>query len=193
MSFNNANGMNYADFTLQPNESQTIALNFTPASWAGSVTWVSSNPAYATVDANGKVTNVNATDTLRSVVITVTAGGISLQSKVYCRGTASQSPASDPPATQPPAQSDPPVAATQAPPSGGTVTVGRQGTIVGADSGLRVRSGPGTTYGVVATLLNGNTVTVVAAAEGGWYQISFTGLGGSTETGYILGEYISTN
>lgn len=193
MSFNNANGMNYADFTLQPNESQTIALNFTPASWAGTVTWVSSNPAYATVDASGKVTNVNTTSSLRSVVITATAGGISLQSQVYCRGVASQPPASETPATNPPAQSDPPASNTQTPPSGGNVTVGRQGTIVGADGGLRVRSGPGTTYGVVATLLNGNTITVVAAANDGWYQISFTGLGGSTETGYIMGEYISTN
>jgi len=32
-----------------------------------------------------------------------------------------------------------------------------------------------------------------ADAGSGWYQISFTGLGGSTETGYILGEDISTN
>lgn len=191
-------GPNDADFTLKPNESHAITLNFNPASWAGSVTWVSSDPTYATVDANGKVTNVNTTDRLHTVVVTATAGGISLESLVRCRGVSAQPPATeapvtDPPASVPPAQSDPPAANTPAPPSGGNVTVGRQGTIVGADGGLRVRSGPGTTYAVVATLLNGNTVTVVAAAEGGWYQISFTGIGGSTETGYIMGEYISTN
>jgi len=154
---------------------------------------VSSNPAYATVDANGKVTNVNTTDTLRSVVITVTAGGISLQSKVYCRGMASQPPATDPPATQPPVQSDPPVVATQAPNSGGNIAVGRQGTIVGADSGLRVRSGPGTTYAPIASITNGTTITVLAEAGDGWYQINFPGAGGAATVGYIRGEYISTN
>ena len=77
--------------------------------------------------------------------------------------------------------------------SSGGVTVGRQGTIVNAEGGLRVRSGPGTTYEVLATLLNGNTVNVISAADGTWYQISFTGSNGNTITGYIMGEYISTN
>ena len=167
------------DFTLQPGGSHTITLNFAPADWSGSVTWTSSNTAYATVDANGKVTNVNSTDQLRTVIITVSAGGLSLESKVYCRGVT----ASQPPVTQAPA-SDPPT--TQAP-SGGN-----RGT-VDATGGLNVRSGPGTTYDKIASLSNGTTVTILENAGNGWYKISFTGAGGAAKEGYVLGEYISTN
>ena len=180
-------GANDADFTLQPNGSHTITLNFDPSDWSGTVTWSSDNPEWATVDATGKVTNVNTTDKLHMATITVTAGGLSLESKVYCRGVAAQAPSSEPPA------SDPPATTSQAPSSGGNVTVGRTGTIVGADGGLRVRSGPGTSHEVLASLVNGNTVTVMADAGDGWYQIQFSGSGGSTMTGYIKGEYISTN
>lgn len=178
-----------ADFTLQPNESHTIALNIAPASWSGTITWVSSNTAYATVDANGKVTNVNTTDRLRTVVITATAGSVSIESTVRCRGTAGTS------VSQPPVvQTDPPVVTTQTPPpSGGNVTVGRPGVIVGAEGGLRVRSGPGTSNAVLATLWNNNPINVVAEAGDGWYQITFPGEGGVPTTGYIRGEYISTN
>lgn len=97
-----------------------------------------------------------------------------------------------PPATQPPA-TNPPVIATQAPSTGGGPTVGRAGTIVNANGGLRVRSGPGTSNSIVATLFNGNAVQVVADAGGGWYQITFSGVGGAATPGYIMGDYISTN
>lgn len=69
-------------------------------------------------------------------------------------------------------------------PSGGTPA-----TIVNASTGLRVRSGPGTSYDVVDSLRNGSTVNVVADAGGGWYQITFTS-GGSQKTGYIMGTFI---
>lgn len=174
------------DFTLQPDESHTITLNFDPADWAGAVSWTSSNPEYATVDASGKVTNVNATDQLHTVTITVSAEGLSLESKVYCRGRSAE-----PPATDSPAQTDPPAA--QTPSGSGIVTVGARGTIVGADGGLRVRSGPGTNYSVLATLVNGRPVNVVSDAGGGWYEITFSGSGGTTVTGYIMGDYISTD
>ena len=41
MSFRGAND---ADFTLQPNSSHTITLNFDPSDWSGTVTWSSDNP-----------------------------------------------------------------------------------------------------------------------------------------------------
>jgi len=69
---------------------------------------------------------------------------------------------------------------------------GTSATIVNADGGLRVRSGPGTTYGLVASLVNGSPIKVIASAENGWYNISFSGHGGATMTGYIMGDYIST-
>ena len=59
--------------------------------------------------------------------------------------------------------------------------------------GLRVRSGPGTTYAPIASITNGTTITVLAEAGDGWYQINFSGQGGAATTGYIRGEYISTN
>lgn len=184
--------LNRQDFTLRPGESFRLQATFTPADWNGAVSWSSDDERYATVAADGTVTHVSQDTSLHRVVITATAGGQQAECVVFIAGplAASDPPASEPPA---PAQSDPPVVATQAPSSGGSVTVGRQGTIVGADGGLRVRSGPGTSYDVLATLLNGNTITVVSDAGGGWYQISFSGNGGVATTGYIMGDYISTN
>jgi len=77
--------------------------------------------------------------------------------------------------------------------TGSGPTVGRTGTIVNAGGGLRVRSGPGTSYEILESLVNGNTVTVLSDAGDGWYQISYIGRGGTSNTGYIMGEYISTN
>ena len=173
------------DFTLQPGGSHTITLIFDPVDWSGTVTWTSTDTRYATVDANGKVTNVNTTNQLRSVTITASAEGISLESTVYCRGVAT----TEPPVTQPPA-SDPPV--TQPPSGSGNVTVGRQGTVVNAAGGLNVRSGPGTSYSRIGSLFNGTTVTVLEDAGNGWYKISYAGTNGPAE-GYIMGTYISTN
>lgn len=62
-----------------------------------------------------------------------------------------------------------------------------------AEGGLRVRSGPGTDNAVIGSLSNGQSVTVVSEAGDGWYQITFPGVGGAATTGYIRGEYISSN
>ena len=71
--------------------------------------------------------------------------------------------------------------------------MGRPGTVVNADGGLRVRPDPSTSNPPIATLFNGNSITVLSDAGGGWYQISFSGAGGVATTGYIMGDYISTN
>lgn len=183
---NELSGLTFArpndyDFTLRTGESHTISLVFDPEDWTGDVTWTSSDENYATVDASGKVTNVNQTSSLRRVIITAAAGGQSVEAVVYCR--ASGSSASAPPV----------VTASPEPsgdPSGGSLTPGAKGVITGASSGLRVRSGPGTTYEVQASLVNGSEVTIVENAGNGWYKISYYGNGGTT-TGYIMGEYIS--
>lgn len=192
-------GPNDGDFTLQAGESHTITLNFDPSNWPGSVTWSSSNPEWATVDANGKVTNVNATDRLHMAVITAVAGDIRMESKVYCRGVVSDGPSEPPegPSAEPTAEpsaapSVEPSAQPSSAPSGG-LTPGAKGKIVGADGGLRVRSGPGTAYSVKASLINGNEVTIVSDAGNGWYEITYRASGGTTDTGYIMGEYISVN
>ena len=56
-----------------------------------------------------------------------------------------------------------------------------------------MRPDPSTSNPPIATLLNGNTVQVVADAGNGWYQITFSGQGGVATPGYIKGEYISSN
>lgn len=78
-------------------------------------------------------------------------------------------------------------------PSSGSLTPGTKGKITGAASGLRVRSGPGTTYDVQASLVNGNEITVLEDAGNGWYKISYSGSDGKETTGYIMGDYISAN
>lgn len=181
--------------TLRPGAGSNqyqIKVAVTPADWSGTVTYESSDPSLASVNATGLVTHAKPDVTgLHRVIIHIRAGTLSTQCTVFITGapTATQPPAQ----SDPPAQTNPPVEPTQAPPSGGNVTVGRTGTIVNAEGGLRVRSGPGTTHAAIATLWNGNSITVVADAGDGWYQINFSGQGGAATTGYIRGEYISTN
>ena len=96
-------------------------------------------------------------------------------------------PTPDLPVTEQPTQPVDP----ETPPPTATPTV-TQAVIVNASSGLRVRSGPGTTYQVLDSVYNGKAINVLAPAENGWYNISYTKSDGSTVTGYIMGDYIST-
>lgn len=179
--------LNRSDFTLRPGGSFQLIPTFNPSNWTGTVTWTSSDESLATVSANGTVTHAAPDMTsVRRVVVTASAGGVEVQCFVYIAGP--ENPSTP---TGAPAQSDPPAAPSSG--TSGTVTVGRPGVIVNAEGGLRVRSGPGTNNEILASLLNGNAITVLADAGGGWYQISFSGSGGGTMTGYIMGEYISTN
>lgn len=184
--------LNTAQLTLSSGGSYQLILSVLPTDWAGVAVWSSSNDQLAIVDSTGRVTNVNQTASSGQAIITVEAGGLTTQCVVTCQGAAVV--ASDPPvvptpvATQPPIVTQPPVVNTPAP-SG--LAPGDDAVVVNADSGLRVRSGPGTTYGILASLLNGNRVTVSANAGDGWYEITFSGPGGETTTGYVLGEYLS--
>ncbi len=65
-------------------------------------------------------------------------------------------------------------------PSGGST-----GT-VNVSSSLNVRSGPGSSYSVVASLSNNAKVTVLKKESNGWYYIRTA----SGKTGYVSGEYI---
>lgn len=167
------------DFTLQQGSSWTISLVTTPEDWSGTVTWSSDYPEYATVDANGKVTNVNTTTAMHRVAITASAEGFTVTATVFCYGVTVSDPTPSPDASTPV--------------SSGSLTPGATGTIVNADGGLRVRSGPGTSYSVLASLVNGNKVTIVSDAGGGWYEITYSGAGGAATTGYIMGDYISVS
>jgi len=184
--------LNRSDFTMRPESPDNVfklVPTFSPADWAGTVTWTSSDETLAKVADDGTVTYVAQNITsVRRVVITASAGGLEAQCIVFIAGPKNPD---TPPANPNPVATDPPAVTTTSP--SGNVTVGRPGVIVNADGGLRVRSGPGTSNEIVASLLNGNAITVVSDAGNGWYQISFSGSGGAAMTGYIMGEYISTN
>lgn len=171
------------DITLQPQKTHTLTVTFDPADWEGTVTWTSSDETCATVDENGVVTNVNTAGTQRRAVITATAGGQTVTCTVYCQpSTAAVTPA-------PPTEPQP----TSTPTSeSGTISNGSEGSIMNAAGGLRVRSGPGTSYDVLASLKNGDPITVVSYAGDNWYEIEFNGNNG-TKTGYIMGDYINAN
>lgn len=171
------------DITLQPQKTHTLTVTFDPADWEGTVTWTSSDETCATVDENGVVTNVNTAGTQRRAVITATAGGQTVTCTVYCQpSTAAVTPA---PTTEPQPTSTPTS-------ESGTISNGSEGSIMNAAGGLRVRSGPGTSYDVLASLKNGDPITVVSYAGDNWYEIEFNGNNG-TKTGYIMGDYINAN
>ena len=164
------------EVTLAAGGAQQLAVVFSPAEWTGTATWTSSDESVATVDSTGLVTNVNTSQTTGQAIITVTAGGLTAQCTVTCSGV------------EAPVVSDPPVATSQ--PSSGGLAPGAA-TIINASGGVRVRSGPGTSHEILASLFNGNDITVVSDAGDGWYEITFVGSGGEEITGYIMGEYIS--
>ena len=165
------------DLTLQSQQSHALVLTFDPVDWEGTVTWSSSDETCATVNEEGVVTNVNASGSQRRVVITATTGSQTVTCTVYCQSTAPVTPA-------PTAEPTP-----EPTPESGDIPNGSTGTIMNAANGLRVRSGPGTSYDVLASLKNGDSITVVSYAGDNWYEIRYS----STKIGYIMGDYINAN
>lgn len=156
--------LNTLDFTLDSGASSQLTASLLPAGVEGTVTWSSSDPNVATVNEGGTVTNVNAGSAEAKATITASCGQLTAQCTVSCKGK-----------TAPP------------PSGGGTYTPGTtvRGTIIGADTGLNIRSGPGTTYEKVASASNGAEVTVLGE-ENGWYHIRYSG----TSTGYVSTEFV---
>ena len=66
------------------------------------------------------------------------------------------------------------------------------GTVVNAENGLNVRSGPGTTYDKIGALRSASQV-VVLGQESGWYQVLFRNPDGQAAIGYVLSDYLSLN
>ena len=58
----------------------------------------------------------------------------------------------------------------------------------GPSGSLNVRSGPGTSYGVIGWLNNGEYAVVLASSTGTWKKILFNG----TKIGYVNGKYLQT-
>lgn len=147
------------DVTLEAGASNQLTANLLPAGVSGDVSWSSSDASAATVDITGLVTNVNTASSTKKVTITATCGDVSAEAVVYCKATA----------------------------GGGSVpSSGTQGTIINAEKGLNIRSGPGTSYDKVASATNGARVTVLGE-ENGWYKIVYSG----NKTGYVSKDYVS--
>ena len=138
---------------------------------SGSYTWLSENDAIATVSESGTVTAVaNGT-----VNILVTDGNRKAVCIVRVKGGSA-------PAT--------PTTPTDPTPTGGSLKLGAA-TVINAPAGVNVRSGPGTENAAIASLVNGNEVTIKADAGNGWYEITFVGNGGVDTDGYVKGEFLA--
>ncbi|WP_209020939.1 peptidoglycan-binding protein [Evansella clarkii] len=60
------------------------------------------------------------------------------------------------------------------------------GYVTGVTSSLNVRSGPGTSHGVIGSLTNGTEVEILNRESNGWVQISY-----GNSVGYVSGQYIN--
>lgn len=154
------------DFTLkQVGESYTIKAS----GGSGSYTWVSEDDGIASVDGSGKVTAISK----GTVNVVVSDGSKKAVCIVRCDVAAG---------TQNPAPST-------TPSDSGSLKAGAA-KVVNGGNGVRVRSGPGTSYDILATIPNGGSVRVVESAGDGWYKITFAAAGGATTSGYMKGEFL---
>ena len=153
------------DFTLRSvGETATIRAS----GGSGSYTWASEDDGVASVDQNGKVTAISQ-GTVNVVVSDGSKKGVCI---VRCNVSGG--------------------AATPTTPSGSSLKAG-SAKVVNGGNGVRVRSGPGTNYDILATISNGGSVKIVESAGDGWYKITFSDVGGVTTTGYMKGEFLTNN
>lgn len=163
-------GLSTTDFTLkQVGETATIKVT---SGGSGSYTWVSEDEGIASVDQNGKVTAVSK-GTVNIVVSDGSKKGVCI---VRCNLTGSTSSGNT----------------TNTGSSGSTLKAGAA-VVINGGNGVFVRSGPGTSYEALATVSNGANVQIVESAGDGWYKITFSGMGGTTTTGYMKGEFLSNS
>ena len=158
------------DFTLRSvGETATIKAS----GGSGSYTWASEDEGVASVDQNGKVTAISK-GTVNIVVSDGSKKGVCI---VRCNVSGSAATTPTTPSTTP---------------SASGLKAG-SAKVVNGGNGVRVRSGPGTNYDILATIPNGGSVKIVESAGDGWYKITFSDVGGATTTGYMKGEYLANN
>lgn len=169
------------DIPLQAGETFQLSAAPTPADAQVTVEWSSSNENIATVDEYGNITNVYKGSDQVPVTITASAGGQTASCTVLCTGDGTGENIDT---------SGDAAGGTAA--SGSTLAPNTDAVITGVGGGgLNIRSGPGTDYSVLASTSDGATVTVLGAAENGWYHIRYATGGGNFEEGYVLGEYLA--
>ena len=158
------------DFTLRSvGETATIKAS----GGSGSYTWASEDEGVASVDQNGKVTAISK-GTIKVVVSDGSKKGVCI---VRCNVSGSAVTTPTTPSTTPTASG---------------LKAG-SAKVVNGGNGVRVRSGPGTNYEVLASVPNGGSVQIVESAGDGWYKIIFSGAGGAATTGYMKGDYLANN
>ena len=158
------------DFTLRSvGETATIKAS----GGSGSYTGASEDEGVASVDQNGKVTAISK-GTIKVVVSDGSKKGVCI---VRCNVSGSAVTTPTTPSTTPTASG---------------LKAG-SAKVVNGGNGVRVRSGPGTNYDILATVPNGGSVKIVESAGDGWYKIIFSGVGGATTTGYMKGDYLANN
>ena len=173
--------LNKTDITLRAGETTQLTATPTPAGAAVTLTWSSSDTSLATVDEYGNVENVNQGTEKKKAVITVTSGSVTATCDVYCR-PANESGSGD-------SSSEEGGGTSGGGNTSGPVAANTPGTIVNAGSGLNVRSGPGSSYDKIASIKNGDRVTILEDDGSGWYRVD---IGGGV-TGYVSSDYVSVN
>lgn len=176
--------LNKYDMTLRPNEKFQMQATVSPAGVTQPVTWATSNSSAASIDENGLVTNRHSGTSTAKVIITATCGEVKAECIVYCKVQNSDT------VTTGPGTGDDPGAATTTPANpttpSGPVAPNSRGTIINAENGLNIRSGPGREHSVVASANNGAEITILGE-ENGWYHINY----GGSNTGYVSKDYVS--
>ena len=160
------------DFTMKAaGETHTIQVS----GGSGSYTWLSEDDGVASVDQNGKVTaisrgtiNVLVTDGSKKAVCIVRCSFSGTLTTTPGTGTGTSTAAS------------------------GTLHTG-SAVVINGGNGVNVRSDPSTDHAPLATVPNGASVQVKSSAGDGWYQITFSGVGGVGTTGYMKGEFLKND
>ena len=166
--------LNKSDITLQANETFEFVVKVDPAD--ATVTWSSSNESALTVAQDGMITNVNTTGDLVKVTVTAAAGDKTAQCTVYCRGSGGSTGG----------QSGNTGSTGGSTGTTGTIAPNTPATIVNAENGLNIRSGPGKEYDVVASASNGAKITVLEETNG-WCKFDY----GGGKIGYVSKDYVS--
>ena len=164
----NGLSLSTTDFTLKSlGESHTIRVS------GGSSTyqWMSQDDGIASVDQNGKVVAVS-NGTVNVLVTDGSKKAVCIVRVNAAGGTTTTTPA--------------------APAESGALKAG-PAVVVNGGNGVRVRSGPGTNYEILASVSNGADIQIVESAGDGWYKISLSGAGGKITTGYMKGDFLKNN
>ena len=171
--------LNKTDMTLQPGETTQLTATLAPAGAAGTVTWSSSDTSLVTVDEYGNVKNVNQGTEKKKAIITATCGDVTATCDVHCKPANASSGSGD--------------TGTGGGSTGGNtsgpVAANTPGTISGAGSGLNVRSEPSSSSEKIASIKNGDRVTILEDTGSGWYKVD---IGGGV-TGYVSSDYVSVS